>query len=204
MESQANERFLRYNAKALSTLFDSFTLLRVDGYKQKSHTWSYEFRDCVVSCLPSAVCGDMGGRTTIGQPCGRKSKHGRCASHRVCQHVSFHLCDGDVRPFPTDMQLSHLVVDGVSVAVDVALPLWVSAEHAWSAVVLDVKQQLDLPSITRVRDKDQRTFNVDPLWPTNKLLNVVGQDTIHIHGRRVTRGHVLRDYGVEEGMTIDI
>jgi len=102
------------------------------------------------------------------------------------------------------MQLSHLVVDGVSVAVDVALPLWVSAEHAWSAVVLDVKQQLDLPSITRVRDKDQRTFNVDPLWPTNKLLNVVGQDTIHIHGRRVTRGHVLRDYGVEEGMTIDI
>ena len=202
MFQQVYKRFLHYNQGALNLLFETYSLIEAKSYKGEPHTWEYTFKDCIVKCFPDqrGTCGDAGGFTMAYRPCARKCAHGgRCQKHRVCGYVKLVMRDADIRPFPvSELKVTELTVDNVQVKIDVTLPSWVSMEHAWSAEILHVKQELQLPLTTCIVLNDQ-TFHVDPLWPTDKVLNIMCQEQIVIQGRTVTRGYVLQDVGIHEG-----
>lgn len=164
--------------------------------------WAYRFADAELR-LFVAKCGDSGGRTKTGKPCGKrvaKGKH-RCATHpysAVTVTVDNPVECGRIRPIGGPAgTLVATTDDGWRTTFD-SQERYVSAEHVWSEVILEVKSEMELPPEAHLVDVATGTKHpTDPLWPSSLLLRLhPGCAAITVNGRKVEPGYTLGDYGV--------
>lgn len=193
---QVAGKWLDYNREWLDDVFERYADVVIIESEEEQSSWTYTFKDAVLKGV--VKCGDSGGKTKAGKPCGLRAKAGtnRCAKHPV-RTVALKVgpdC-GAKRPIAGPAGTVTVTTDDGWATEIESEGRFISATHVWSEIILLVKKDLELEPEAYLVLPDGERVPADPLWPSSMLLRLYG-DHVRIDGAAVQPGHTLEDYGV--------